>query len=112
MSAYADSSEVVTCTCPARARPERGAVWGTDTYTADSATCRAALHAGMVGRQGGTVTIEMLPGSERYPGTTRNGVSSSNFGSYERQLPLPGRGKGRSQANAAGGGPELNARTT
>ena len=61
MTAFADSAEVVTCTCPA-AQSGSGAVWGTDTYTADSATCRAALHAGLLPRQGGTVTLEMLPG--------------------------------------------------
>ena len=59
MSAYAGSSEVVTCACPA-AQVGAGSVWGTDTYTADSGTCRAALHAGRVGRQGGTVTIEPI----------------------------------------------------
>ncbi|RYI99233.1 MAG: hypothetical protein EON47_17390 [Acetobacteraceae bacterium] len=66
MDAFADSSEVLTCVCPV-AQLGSGSVWGTDTYTADSATCRAALHAGMVGRQGGTVTLEMLPGATRYP---------------------------------------------
>ena len=44
MDAFDDSGEVLTCTCPA-AQVGQGAVWGTDTYTADSATCRAALHA-------------------------------------------------------------------
>ncbi|MBL6453911.1 OmpA family protein [Belnapia sp. T6] len=81
MEAYADSNEVLTCTCPA-AQAGQGAVWGSDTYTADSATCRAAVHAGILGRQGGTVTVEMLPGQPRYPGTTRNGVQSQNYGSY------------------------------
>ena len=81
MTAFADSAEVVSCSCPA-AQAGAGAVWGTDTYTADSATCRAALHAGMLGRQGGTVTLEMLPGAPRYPGTTRNGVASNNYGAY------------------------------
>ena len=90
MAAFADSAEVVTCSCPA-AQAEVGAVWGTDTYTADSATCRAALHAGLLGRQGGTVTLEMLPGQPRYPGTTRNGVQIQNYGHLRRQLPLPGR---------------------
>jgi outer membrane protein OmpA-like peptidoglycan-associated protein len=102
MSAYAGSSEVVTCTCPA-AQVGAGSVWGTDTYTADSGTCRAALHAGMVGRQGGTVTIEMLPGHERYPGTTRNGVSSSNFGSYEASYRFQGEARATpATAQAAG----------
>src|SRR4051812_14882162 len=81
MDAFADGDEVVSCTCPA-AQIGQGAVWGTDTYTADSATCRAAVHAGMIGRQGGTVTVEMLAGQPRHPGTTRNGVQSQNYGAY------------------------------
>ena len=105
MTAYADSDEVVTCTCPA-AQSGRGAVWGTDTYTADSATCRAALHAGMIPRQGGTVTLEMRPGEPRYPGTTRNGVASNNFGPYGSSFRFRGEAPTR-QANAAPGGPQL-----
>ncbi|WP_052214892.1 LCCL domain-containing protein [Belnapia sp. F-4-1] len=98
MTAFADSAEVVTCICPA-AQLGRGSVWGTDTYTADSATCRAALHAGMVARQGGTVTLEMLPGAARYPGTTRNGVQSQNYGSYGASYRF--QGAARQQAAAA-----------
>ncbi|RYJ03192.1 MAG: hypothetical protein EON47_04945 [Acetobacteraceae bacterium] len=97
MSAYADSAEVVTCSCPA-AQAGSGSVWGTDTYTADSATCRAALHAGRIGRQGGTVTLEMLPGEARYPGTTRNGIASNNYGAYGSSFRFQG---------AAASGPQL-----
>ena len=81
LSAYEGSDERLACICS----PESlgaGAVWGTDTYTADLATCRAALHAGAVGRRGGTVSVAMLAGQGRYPGTTRNGVQSMNYGSY------------------------------
>jgi outer membrane protein OmpA-like peptidoglycan-associated protein len=82
MSAFSGSDEVVRCACSAEATGS-GSVWGTDTYTADSASCRAALHAGAVGRRGGEVTIRMLPGQARYPGTTRNGFASFNYGSYD-----------------------------
>ncbi|MDB5372957.1 MAG: oprF 2 [Belnapia sp.] len=99
MTAFADSAEVVTCGCPA-AQVGAGSVWGTDTYTADSATCRAALHAGIFGRQGGTVTLEMLPGEARYPGTTRNGVQSQNYGAYGASYRFRGDPR-RSQSTAA-----------
>src|SRR5215204_5980416 len=79
--AYAGTSDPVPCTCPADAT-ERGAVWGTDVYTGDSSVCRAALHAGAVGRQGGAVTVLPEAGRNAYPGVTRNGVRSSNFGQY------------------------------
>src|SRR4051812_8843406 len=105
MTAYDDNGEGGT-----RARPPaqggRGSVWGTDTYTADSATCRAALHAGMIPRQGGTVTIEMLPGEPRYPGTTRNGISTSNYGPYAASYRFRGEPQ-RRQASAAPAAPML-----
>ncbi len=104
MTAYADSDEVVTCSCPA-AQVGAGSVWGTDSYTADSATCRAALHAGILPRQGGTVTLEMLPGEARYPGTTRNGVQSQNYGAYGASYRF--RGDPRRQAAAAPGAPQV-----
>jgi hypothetical protein len=34
----------------------------------------------MVTRRGGAVTVRMLPGQARYPGTTRNGVTTNNYG--------------------------------
>ena len=81
MTAYAGTDEKLTCTCPETSNP-RGAIWGTDTYTADSAICAAAVHAGAVSRRGGAVTLRMLPGRPRYPGTTRNGVQSIDFPDY------------------------------
>ena len=104
MTSYADSDEVLTCACPA-AQIGQGSVWGTDTYTADSATCRAALHAGMVARQGGTVTLEMLPGAARYPGTTRNGVQSQNYGAYGASYRF--QGAARQQSAASPGAPQI-----
>ena len=103
LSAFAGSNEVLTCICPAEALG-RGSVWGTDTYTADSGLCRAAQHAGMVGRQGGTVTVQMLPGQPRYPGTTRNGVSSVNYGPYDASFRFQG-DPVRAQAAPAAGVP-------
>ena len=102
MSAYAESDEVLTCACPA---PASGSVWGTDTYTADSATCRAALHAGAIGRQGGAVTVRMLPGMPRYPGTTRNGIASSNYGNYGASFRFEGVAPRAAAAPAAAAGP-------
>jgi outer membrane protein OmpA-like peptidoglycan-associated protein len=89
MDAFGGSDEALTCICPEEAMA-RGSVWGTDTYTADSATCRAALHAGAAARRGGTVSLRMLPGRPRYPGTTRNGVQSNNYGSYAASFRFEG----------------------
>jgi len=81
MTARAGTDAQITCTCPATSNP-RGSVWGTDVYTADSGVCAAALHAGAVTRRGGEVTLRMMPGRPRYPGTTRNGVQSIDFPDY------------------------------
>ena len=60
-----------------------GSVWGTDLYTDDSSIATAAVHAGLItAAKGGTVTIEIRPGAATYAGSTRNGVTSSGFGSF------------------------------
>ncbi len=60
-----------------------GSVWGSDLYTTDSALAVAAVHAGVL-REGetGTVKISVLAGRNSYEGTTRNGVTTSSWGSY------------------------------
>lgn len=79
--AFADTTSPVNCGCDAAAI-ERGSVWGTDIYSGDSGVCRSALHANVVGKKGGNVTVYPLPGQPRYVGTTRNDVTSYNFGDY------------------------------
>ncbi|HYW72687.1 MAG TPA: LCCL domain-containing protein [Pyrinomonadaceae bacterium] len=71
--------------CPADGKESN--VWGTDTYTADSSVCNAAVHAGKFSRDaGGAVTIEFRPGASSYKGTTRNGVTSNDYGQYGRSF--------------------------
>ncbi|RPJ54794.1 MAG: hypothetical protein EHM23_28145 [Acidobacteria bacterium] len=58
-------------------------LWGTDIYTDDSSICTAAVHAGLISAsRGGTVTIEIRPGSSSYQGSARNGVSSRDYGAW------------------------------
>jgi hypothetical protein len=62
-------------------------VWGTATYTDDSALETAAVHAGLLRPgQGGIVKVQPLPGQDRYDPTNQNGVQSSAYarhaGSY------------------------------
>jgi hypothetical protein len=69
-------------TCPANGSLA-ASIWGTDTYTDDSAVCVAAVHRGLItAASGGTVTIEIRPGLENYRGTTRYGVTSRGYGSW------------------------------
>lgn len=60
-----------------------GRVWGTGTYTLDSTLEAAVVHAGLLSTgQTGIVKVLVLPGRSSYEGSSRNGVSSSNYGSY------------------------------
>lgn len=66
-----------------------GSIWGTDEYTTDSSIAAAAVHAGLL-EEGGTgiVKLRLLPGKDEYQGTTRNGVSTRNWGPYNSSYRL------------------------
>lgn len=59
-----------------------GKVWGTLVYTDDSAVCNAAVHAGLIDRSGGSVTIEIRPGEPAYTGSVSHGIESSDYGQW------------------------------
>jgi LCCL domain len=60
-----------------------GRVWGTDVYTDDSSLCTAAVHAGLITLAGGgSVIIEIVAGQGAYAGSTRNGVSTLDYGGW------------------------------
>jgi len=74
-------TETFTFTCSANGT--FGSLWGTDTYTSDSSICTAAVHAGRISRaDGGVVKIQIQSGAASYTASTRNGVTSSSYGSY------------------------------
>jgi LCCL domain len=67
--------------CPSGGKAS--SVWGTDIYTLDSSICNAAVHAGKLTLEnGGSVTIELRPGEATYKGSTRNGVTTNDYGRY------------------------------
>ncbi|XP_040216245.1 uncharacterized protein LOC120945822 [Rana temporaria] len=68
--------------CPSECQVNGGTVWGTDVYTDDSSICKAAIHAGILGNNGGLVTVEKTPGQQSYNGSARNGVTTINYGSW------------------------------
>jgi LCCL domain len=74
------------CTCRSEAMHGSSAVWGTDVYTDDSSLCLAALHAGVLGPGGGTITVLRSAGRPLYVGSARNGVTSHDFGSYAASI--------------------------
>ena len=72
-----------TFVCPPGGTPMT--IWGSDVYTADSSVCTAAVHAGKITLEdGGQVTIEFVAGRQTYGATTRNGITSYNFGQFGR----------------------------
>lgn len=77
----------VTYVCPGPGSART--VWGTDLYTDDSSVCTAGVHAGRLTLGGGSVTIELRPGASGYVGSARNGVTSSNYGSWSGSFVFP-----------------------
>ena len=60
-----------------------GMVWGTGTYTGDSALAAAAVHAGAV-KEGETaiVKVTVLAPPAQFQGSIRNGVTTHDFGRF------------------------------
>lgn len=70
--------------CPANCAADAGAVWGTDIYTSDSSVCAAAIHAGVItDADGGLVIVRYEPGLESYASTTRNGITTEEYGAWD-----------------------------
>lgn len=60
-----------------------GQVWGTDTYTRDSVLGAAAVHAGLLDPgETGVLRVTIVPPLKSYAGTTRNGVTTSDYGDF------------------------------
>lgn len=85
-AAEGSTGEVFGHTCPAGCDLS-ATIWGTDVYTDDSPICVAAVHAGVIdASSGGGVDIELLEGRDSYEGSTRNGVTSSDWESWPRSF--------------------------
>jgi len=60
-----------------------GAVWGTEVYTSDSNLGAAAVHMGLLKPgEKGIIRVRVIDGQQAYQGSTRNGVTSSNYGPW------------------------------
>jgi hypothetical protein len=60
-----------------------GPLWGTDVYTGDSALAVAAVHAGLVEvGKSAIVRVTVAQPLKQYAGSTRNGVTSHDFGAF------------------------------
>ena len=75
---FPEDAPALTCGCPADAVKD-GSVYGANPYYWQSSPCRAALHAGAVGAQGGQIVIE--PSQQPFfPAVTRNNVEGRSYG--------------------------------
>ena len=62
---------------------EKGALWGTNVYTDDSALEKAVIHAGVLKNgETGTVRVVIAPGQKNYLGTNYNGIASGGWEAY------------------------------
>jgi len=60
-----------------------GALWGTDVYTGDSLLGAAAVHAGALAVEETTIVkVTVEKPLQLYQGSTRNGVTSHEFGAF------------------------------
>lgn len=96
-AAMRGTNRELSCRCSASAT-RSGSVWGSDVYTDDSTICRAALHAGAVGENGGLVTLRPVEGRSSYDGSQRNGVASADFGRWQASYQFSGGSQGGDQA--------------
>ena len=83
---FPKEDEEYTCTCGPGPYPDPegfiGDVFGSAPYSSNSDVCRAALHAGVIGPEGGEVTAISVPPPEDEPrGSTAHGVTSLSMGS-------------------------------
>jgi hypothetical protein len=61
----------------------QGSLWGTDVHTSDSNLASAAIHCGVLRPgQTGVVKVQILQPPAGFQGSTRNGITSSDYGSY------------------------------
>lgn len=80
--AYRGSGRTIECNC-AGSETRAGTVWGSGIYTDDSKICRAAVHAGQIGNDGGMIRFRMVGPRRSYAKSTRYGVSSSAYGPWQ-----------------------------
>jgi len=77
--------KVYNLKCPPKGT--KAEVWGSDVYTTDSSICTAAVHWGEFSlKEGGDVTIEIKPGRDTYGSSTRNGITTDNFGKFPKSF--------------------------
>jgi hypothetical protein len=103
MQLNAEVGSVYEVACPANCPSEVGGLYGTDSYIAVSSVCLAGIHAGAIPPGGGTIAVRIEPGRPAYRGSTRHGVRSADYGSFNMSfsVALPGGGPADAGASPA-----------
>lgn len=86
------STHIVSC--PAGCDGVYYILHGTDVYTGHSYICAAAIHAGLINPQGGSVEVIIEKGRPAYRGSTQHKINSGDLGKFDssfRLAPLNGR---------------------
>lgn len=94
------STDAITCSCSTETA-EAGTVWGAGPYSDDSAVCRAAMHAGLVGDEPANVTINFMDGRDSYTASEANGVETRRWGSWGGSFAFEGAALGEPQDDVA-----------
>ena len=85
--------------------PAGGTVWGSDIYTDDSSLAKAAVHAGILkAGEKGAVKVTIIAGQQSYTGSTRNGVTTSDYGPWSGSYKVEAVKRGRKPVKQGGGG--------
>lgn len=74
--------------CPAGCADVGASVWGSEVYTSDSAVCAAAIHAGVLTDEGGSVRVSVIDGQDSYTGSEANGITTFDYGSWDQSYTL------------------------
>lgn len=85
-----------------------GSVWGSSKYTTDSKICKAAIHGGAIGSSGGEVKVRVVAGQSSYAGSTRNGITTSKWGPYDKSFTVSKVGKQAMKISCADSVKSLN----
>ena len=75
---FPEDAPPLTCGCDA-ASVKRGNVNGANPYRYGSSLCRAALHAGAIGTEGGKILVKPKKAAF-FPAVLRNGVEAGSYG--------------------------------
>jgi outer membrane protein OmpA-like peptidoglycan-associated protein len=71
-------SPALTCGCSAEQAKADDTIWGANPYSTTSSLCRAAVHAGTIGLEGGSIMVKPEPDIRYFPTLTRNGIESAS----------------------------------